>query len=84
MEYIIFRVIVKGYHLLIKFNSLIKLEHYINLSYLPSIDQFNGISKIIAIIEVEINFVKEGNYFIYRVVTFLNNINLFSYDSYYL
>ena len=31
-----------------------------------SIDQFDGISKIIAIVEVEINFVKKGNYSIYK------------------
>ena len=32
-----------------------------------SADQFNGISKIIAIIGVEINFVKEGDCSIYKI-----------------
>ena len=31
-----------------------------------SVDQFNGISKIIAVIGVEINFIKEGNCSIYK------------------
>ena len=31
-----------------------------------SADQFNGISKIMAVIEVEINFVKKGNCSIYK------------------
>ena len=42
-----------------------RVEIFINYRA-ASADQFDGISKIIAIVEVEINFIKKGDCFIYK------------------
>ena len=42
-----------------------KVDIFINYRAV-SADQFNGISIIIAVVEVEINFVEKGNCFIYK------------------
>ena len=42
-----------------------KVDIFINYKA-ASTDQFNGISKIMAVVEIKINFIKKGNYSIYK------------------
>ena len=43
-----------------------KVDIFINYRA-ASADQFDGISKIIAVVEVKINFIKKGNCSIYKI-----------------
>ena len=62
---LIINILLIWRHFLLNIAGANKVDIFINYRA-ASVDQFNGIFKIMAVVKMEINFIKKGDCFIYK------------------